>query len=129
MSLRIIVELGISGMSQMCEHRAGLKFSLNYLTDWTRLNVLSLCIALAVYSQADYAQAQSNTAFTDAYGAMIGPGALPRARGRDFFVSQQSNMADRGSTNAGVNPRGNVDVNPPGFIGDNPFGNSTIPNP
>lgn len=88
--------------------------------------VIGLLVALL---QADGAQAQTNNAFSDAYGAMIGPGARMNARSRDFFVSQQSNMADRSSTNAGTNPRGNVDVNPPGFIGDNPFGNSTVPNP
>ena len=103
-----------------------------------RLNYLSglrpswLCIiltVLAILLHSYVALAQSNNAFSDAYGAMIGPGAQPRTRSRDFFISQQSNMADRGNTNAGVNPRGNVDVNPPGFVGDNPFGNSTVPNP
>jgi hypothetical protein len=84
---------------------------------------------LAMLLHADFAFAQSNSAFGDAYGAMIGPGAQSRVSGRDFFITQQSNMADRGNTNAGVNPRGNVDVNPPGFVGDNPFGNSTVPNP
>jgi len=91
-----------------------------------------LCLifpTLVFFQSTDCALAQSNRAFSDAYGAMIGPGAQPRVRDRDFFVTQQSNMADRGNTNAGVNPRGNVDVNPPGFVGDNPFGNSTVPNP
>lgn len=102
---------------------------LNYLSS---LRPSCLCIiltGLSILLQSYVAQAQSNTAFSDAYGAMIGPGAQPRVRGRDFFVTQQSNMAGRGNTNAGVNPRGNVDVNPPGFVGDNPFGNSTVPNP
>jgi len=94
-----------------------------------RQKTFILCFVMAVFFLSDLARAQSNQAFSDAYGAMIGPGVLPKAKGRDFFVSQQSNMADRGNTNAGTNPRGNVDVNPPGFIGDNPFGNSTVPNP
>jgi hypothetical protein len=75
------------------------------------------------------ASAQSMHSFQDAYGNMIGQGTIPRISDKDYYISQQSNMADRGDVNAGVNPRGNVDVNPPGFIGDNPFGNSSVPNP
>jgi hypothetical protein len=86
-------------------------------------------MAMAIFLQLGSAQAQTNRAFNDAYGAMIGPGTDPRLQDKNYFISQQSNMAGRTSTNAGVNPRGNVDVNPPGFIGDNPFGNSTVPNP
>ncbi len=94
---------------------------------WPRTSILLALLAMIL--QVDGAQAQTTKAFSDTYGAMIGPGAQMNARSKDFFVSQQSNMADRSSTNAGTNPRGNVDVNPPGFIGDNPFGNSTVPNP
>lgn len=75
------------------------------------------------------ASAQSIHSFQDAYGNMIGHGTIPKISDKDYYISQQSNMADRGDVNAGVNPRGNVDVNPPGFIGDNPFGNSSVPNP
>lgn len=67
--------------------------------------------------------------FRDAYGVMIGSDHASAVQGKNYYKSQQSNMADRGNVDAGVNPRGNVDVNPPGFVGDNPFGNSTVPNP
>ncbi len=67
--------------------------------------------------------------FRDAYGVMIGSDHASAVQGKNYYRSQQSNMADRGNVDAGVNPRGNVDVNPPGFVGDNPFGNSTGPNP
>lgn len=102
---------------------------LYHLIMMRKSSLRCILIALANLQQADLSQAQTNNPFSDAYGTMIGPGVQPKDRGRDFFVTQQSNMADRGNTNAGVNPRGNVDVNPPGFVGDNPFGNSTVPNP
>ena len=73
--------------------------------------------------------AQTANAFHDAYGTIMGPGTTPKIQDKNYYISQQSNMAGRGDVNAGTNPRGNVDVNPPGFIGDNPFGNSTAPNP
>ncbi len=102
---------------------------LNHVTMFWKSYLRIILTTLAISQQAVLAQAQTNNPFSDAYGTMIGPGVQPKVRGRDFFVSQQSNMADRANTNAGVNPRGNVDVNPPGFVGDNPFGNSTVPNP
>lgn len=74
-------------------------------------------------------RAQTADAFHDAYGTIMGPGTTPKIHDKNYYISQQSNMAGRGDVNAGTNPRGNVDVNPPGFIGDNPFGNSTAPNP
>ena len=74
-------------------------------------------------------QAQTNDAFHDAYGTIMGPGTTPKIQDKNYYITQQSNMAGRADVNAGVNPRGNVDVNPPGFVGDNPFGNSTAPNP
>ena len=74
-------------------------------------------------------RAQTGDAFHDAYGTIMGPGTTPKIQDRNYYITQQSNMAGRGDVNAGVNPRGNVDVNPPGFVGDNPFGNSTAPNP
>lgn len=74
-------------------------------------------------------RAQTADAFHDAYGTIMGPGTTPKIQDKNYYISQQSNMAGRGDVNAGTNPRGNVDVNPPGFIGDNPFGNSTAPNP
>lgn len=73
--------------------------------------------------------AQTTQSFQDAYGNMLGQGTRPKIRDKNYYINQQSNMADRTNVNAGVNPRGNVDVNPPGFNGDNPFGNSTTPNP
>ena len=74
-------------------------------------------------------RAQTADAFHDAYGTIMGPGTTPKIQDKNYYITQQSNMAGRGDVNAGTNPRGNVDVNPPGFIGDNPFGNSTAPNP
>jgi hypothetical protein len=91
----------------------------------TLLISLIICPAISIGD----ASAQSINSFQDAYGNMIGQGTIPKISDKDYYVSQQSNMADRGDVNAGVNPRGNVDVNPPGFIGDNPFGNSSVPNP
>ena len=92
-----------------------------------KILILSVCLGASLL--ANGSNAQNLNAFQDAYGNMIGRGTIPRLSDKDYFVSQQSNMADRSSVNAGTNPRGNVDVNPPGFIGDNPYGNSTSPNP
>ena len=102
---------------------------LNHLLMLRKSFLRLILPALVILHLAALAQAQTSNPFSDAYGTMIGPGVQPKDRGRDFFVTQQSNMADRGNSNAGVNPRGNIDVNPPGFVGDNPFGNSTVPNP
>lgn len=125
---RIIQALLISGPGFMHRDRSTTKIPRHRSLIPMARYIFFFCLALASLAQADLARAQTNKAFSDAYGAMIGPGSR-QVTGKDFFVSQQSNMADRGSTNAGVNPRGNVDVNPPGFIGDNPFGNSSVPNP
>lgn len=92
-----------------------------------KILLLSTCLGSLLLTNDS--NAQSLNAFQDAYGNMIGRGTMPRLSDKDYYVSQQSNMADRSSVNAGTNPRGNVDVNPPGFIGDNPYGNSTVPNP
>lgn len=91
--------------------------------------IMPLIFILLVLIPINIAIAQSNNAFHDAYGTMTGPGTAPKNQDKNYYISQQSNMGGRGDVNAGVNPRGNVDVNPPGFSGDNPFGNSTVPNP
>lgn len=97
------------------------------------LKMMKSCMFLSIIiwptSTISSATAQSARSFQDAYGTMVGQGTIPKISDKDYYVSQQSNMADRGDVNAGVNPRGNVDVNPPGFIGDNPFGSSSVPNP
>jgi hypothetical protein len=89
---------------------------------------VALAICLGGLS-ASGVRAQESRMFRDAYGVMIGSDHASAVQGKNYYLSQQSNMADRGNVDAGVNPRGNVDVNPPGFVGDNPFGNSTGPNP
>lgn len=94
---------------------------------YNKILLLSACIGASLLTNGSHAQ--NLNAFHDAYGNMIGRGTMPRLSDKDYYVSQQSNMADRSDVNAGTNPRGNVDVNPPGFIGDNPYGNSTVPNP
>lgn len=88
-----------------------------------------MAVTAALYLSATALYAQSSDAFHDAYGTIIGPGTTPKIHDKNYYISQQSNMGGRGDVNAGVNPRGNVDVNPPSFFGDNPFGNSTVPNP
>lgn len=112
------VQNGIDGMTRIFRIITPRQASLGLIS-----------CAVVMCMRTDFARAQSNNAFNDAYGTIIGPSFQPKLKGKDFFVTQQSNMAGRGNTNAGVNPRGNVDVNPPGFVGDNPFGNSTVPNP
>jgi hypothetical protein len=86
-------------------------------------------VFLVGVTMASGASGQEARMFRDAYGVMIGSDHASAIQGKNYYKSQQSNMADRSNVDAGVNPRGNVDVNPPGFVGDNPFGNSTVPNP
>lgn len=90
---------------------------------------MQITILFVLYLSIIPLRAQTADAFHDAYGTIMGPGTTPKIQDKNYYISQQSNMAGRGDVNAGANPRGNVDVNPPGFIGDNPFGNSTAPNP
>lgn len=92
------------------------------------LSQLSLCVMVALVLWSFGASAQQRRHFRDAYDNMIGQRHETPITGRSYYTDQQSNMAGRSNTDAGVNPRGNVRVNPLGFGGVNPFGSSTEPN-
>ena len=50
-------------------------------------------------------RAQTADAFHDAYGTIMGPSTTPKIPDKNYYISQQSNMAGRGDVNAGNNRR------------------------